>query len=319
LWHDRRRDFASHPFICGLLSIVIVGGCADAQRAEGESAKRAESTPHASSSAKPQAADAAKGDASAVPAPAPKELEPFTETIGNSLVTFDMVPIQGRVAKPGPGGTSAEFPAKSFWISKHEVTWDAYDIFVFRLDLPESERVLDGRGAVSRPSKPYGAPDRGFGHAGYPALGVTYHSAQKYCEWLSKKTGKKYRLPTEVEWRYAALAGAEQPPAAQGPDALAKVAWYWDNAEDKTHPVGKKEPNGWGVHDMLGNVAEWVTGRDGAPVAMGGSYDDDAKDVTIGSRKLPKPEWNATDPQNPKSMWWLSDAPFIGFRIVCEE
>ncbi len=73
------------------------------------------------------------------------------------------------------------------------------------------------------------------------------------------------------------------------------------------------------MHDILGNVAEWVTGRDGAPVAMGGSYDDDAKDVTIGSRKFPKPEWNATDPQNPKSKWWLSDAPFIGFRVVCEE
>lgn len=294
---DRCR--ASRPLVIVLLSIVISTGCATAQRAD--------STSDASSSAKSQAAAE------------PKKLEPFTETIPGSLVTFEMVPIPGRVVEPGPGGTSADFPAKSFWISKHEVTWDAFDIFVFRLDLTEKERTLEGRDAKSRPSKPYGAPDRGFGHAGYPALGMTYHSAQMYCEWLSKKTGKKYRLPTEAEWQYAAIAGAEQTPAALGPDALSKVAWFWDNAEDKTHPVGKKEPNGWGLHDMLGNVAEWVTGRDGTPVAMGGSYDDDAEDVTVGSRKLPKPEWNATDPQNPKSKWWLSDAPFIGFRVVCED
>ncbi len=300
---DRRR--ASRPLGIVLLSIVISTGCVTAQREASTQEAPAPASAPADAPAKPQAA--------------PKKLEPFTQTIPGSLVTFDMVPIQGRVARTGPGGTSAEFPAESFWIGKHEVTWDAFDIFVFRMDLTEKERTLDGRDAKSRPSKPYGAPDRGFGHAGYPALGMTYHSAQMYCQWLSKKTGKKYRLPTEVEWQYAAIAGAEQTPAAMGPDALAKGAWYWDNAEDKTHPVGKKEPNPWGLHDMLGNVAEWVTGRDGTAVAMGGSYDDDPEDVTIGSRKLPKPEWNATDPQNPKSKWWLSDAPFIGFRVVCEE
>jgi formylglycine-generating enzyme required for sulfatase activity len=310
LWNDGRR--ASSAWFVGMLSILISTGCASAQRAPvPEAAKRDASTPQASASAKPQAAEPK--------AAAPKKLEPFTETIPGSLVTFDMVPITAPLAKPDGGATSAEAPTKSFWISKHEVTWDAFDIFVFRLDLSEKERTLDGRDAQSRPSKPYGAPDRGFGHAGYPALGMTYHSAQMYCEWLSKKTGKKYRLPTEVEWQHAALAGAAQTPPALGADALAKVAWYWDNAEDKTHPVGKKEANGFGVHDTLGNVAEWVTGRDGTPAAMGGSYDDEAKEVTIGSRKLPKPEWNATDPQNPKSKWWLSDAPFIGFRVVCEE
>ncbi|HEV2292612.1 MAG TPA: SUMF1/EgtB/PvdO family nonheme iron enzyme [Tepidisphaeraceae bacterium] len=303
------RGGATGPLVIALLSIVLSIGCAQAQRSSSPSSdvkRNHASTSDASASATPQAAE-------------PKKLEPFTETIPGSLVQFEMVPIQGRVAAPGPGGTSVEFPAKSYWIGKHEVTWDAFDIFVFRLDLSEKERTLEGRDAQSRPSKPYGAPDRGFGHAGYPALGMTYHSAQMYCQWLSEKTGKKYRLPTELEWQYAAVADVEQTPPALGPEALAKVAWFWDNAEDKTHPVGKKEPNAWGLHDMLGNVAEWVRGRDGTPVAMGGSYDDDAKDVTIGSRKLPKPEWNATDPQNPKSKWWLSDAPFIGFRVVCEE
>jgi formylglycine-generating enzyme required for sulfatase activity len=272
--------------VIALSSLLISIGCVAAQRAP----------------EKPQA-------------PTPKKLEPFTETIPNSLVTFDMVPIPGKEAKAG----SDEPSIKPLFISRHEVTWDAYDIFVFRLDLAERERAAEGRDAQSRPSKPYGAPDRGFGHAGYPALAMTYHAAQKYCEWLSQKTGKKYRLPTEAEWQHACTAGAagaEQAPASA--DALGKVAWHWDNAEDKTHPVGKKEPNALGLHDMLGNVAEWAAGRDGNPVACGGSYDDEAKDVTPASRKLPEKAWNATDPQNPKSKWWLSDAPFIGFRVVCE-
>jgi formylglycine-generating enzyme required for sulfatase activity len=293
-WNGRRRGVARPLAI--MLSILVTAGCASAQRTA--------PTSQPSANAQPQAA---------------AKLEPFTETIPGSLIAFEMVPIPVSLKKPDAGATAAETPEKAFWISKHEVTWDAFDIFVFRLDLSEKERTLDGRGAISRPSKPYGAPDRGFGHAGYPALGMTYHSAQMYCEWLSKKTGKKYRLPTEVEWQHAALGGSAQAPAAMGVDELAKVAWYWDNAEDKTHPVGKKDANGFGVHDMLGNVAEWATGRDGTPVAMGGSYDDEPKDVTIGSRKLPKPEWNATDPQNPKSKWWLSDAPFVGFRVVCED
>jgi formylglycine-generating enzyme required for sulfatase activity len=284
-----------------LLSVVVAAGCANAQHAP---EKKESANPGASVSAKPQAA--------------PKALNPYTEKIPSSLITFDMVPVTGKVAKGG-ADASSEAPTKSFWISKHEVTWDAFDIFLFRLDMTEAERNQVGRDAQLRPSKPYGAPDRGFGHAGYPALAMTYHSAEMYCQWLSQKTGRTYRLPSEAEWQYACLAGADQSPAQQGAEALGKVAWYWDNAQDKTHPVGKKQPNGWGIYDMLGNVAEWATGRDGNPVACGGSYDDDAKDVTPGARKLPTKEWDATDPQNPKSKWWLSDAPFIGFRVVCEE
>jgi hypothetical protein len=52
---------------------------------------------------------------------------------------------------------------------------------------------------------------------------------------------------------------------------------------------------------------------------MGGSYDSDAKEVHCGAKKTQTPDWNSTDPQNPKSKWWLSDGPFVGFRIVCEQ
>ena len=95
--------------------------------------------------------------------------------------------------------------------------------------------------------------DRGFGRNGFPAGSIHHNEAQKYVKWLSKKTGKKYRLPTEAEWTYFARAGAE--PVTD----LKEVAWFWDNSDDKTHKVGGKSPNGWGLHDMLGNVMEFVT------------------------------------------------------------
>ena len=213
--------------------------------------------------------------------------------------------------------SSGEAPVKvgPFWIGKTEVTWDAYDIFVFRLDLTEQQKT-EGVDATSRPSKPYGAPDRGFGHQGYPALGVTFYAAEQFCQWLSAKTGKKYRLPTEAEWEYACRAGAA---SEEKPESLDRTAWYWENADDKTHPVGTKAPNAWGLYDMLGNVAEWCRGADGTPVVRGGSYNDRAAKVGVTARALQTPAWNATDPQNPKSKWWLANAPFVGFRVLREE
>ena len=124
----------------------------------------------------------------------------------------------------------------------------------------------------------------------------------------------------EAEWTYACKAGGD---GKVEKAELENVAWYVKNSDEKPHDVGKLKPNAWGLCDMLGNVAEYVTvptdPPDAKPVACGGSYDDEAKDVTPTARKRQDPTWNSTDPQNPKSRWWLSDGPFVGFRIVTEQ
>ena len=151
-------------------------------------------------------------------------LAPYTETIPDTQVTFDMVPVPagtfvmgspegeaGREADEGPQHT-VKLPA--FYMGKIEVTWDEYDQFGFSLDLQRKRKLgtqlsKEGADAVSRPTPPYADESWGWGKEKQPVIGITHYSAVKYCEWLSAKTGKKYRLPTEAEWEYAARAGTK--------------------------------------------------------------------------------------------------------------
>jgi formylglycine-generating enzyme required for sulfatase activity len=238
-----------------------------------------------------------------------------------------------------------------FWMGKFEVTWDEYDQFAFQLDIKKkkaagvdltkqvgTEQAAD---AVTRPTPPYADETFGFGRKGQPVICVTHHSAMEYCRWLSAKSGKTYRLPTEAEWEYACRAGTKTAYSfGDDASALGEYAWSVENAE-KPQPVGKKKPNPWGLYDMHGNVSEWCldhyvpdiysnftkiepvrgpvvlpSAKEYPYVARGGNWDDDAERLRSAARLASNPEWSVQDPQRPQSIWWHTDATFVGFRVV---
>jgi formylglycine-generating enzyme required for sulfatase activity len=230
---------------------------------------------------------------------------------------------------------SIKITVDSFWMEEHEVTYDEY--ILFQDENKDPAPVPDG---ITRPSPPYIDFTLGMGKTGgFPANSMSQYAALMYCKWLYKKTGIFYRLPTEAEWEYACRAGSETAyPFGNDETVLAKYAWYKDNSGEKYHAVKLLQPNAWGLYDMLGNVAEWTIDQYYAdyferiknnannpimipvtkyPITLkGGSFKDDAADVRSASRIPSEKKWNARDPQIPKSKWWNTDAPFIGFRII---
>ena len=180
----------------------------------------------------------------------------------------------------------------------------------------------------------------GMGKEGYPAVCMTQFAAKMYCKWLSAKTGRYYRLPTEAEWEYACRAGTTTAYSfGDDPEKLGDYAWFADNSDEKYHKVGKKKPNPWGLYDMHGNVAEWcldqyvadrykqlagkaadnpvvpVT-KEYPQVVRGGAWTDEAPLLRSAARRGSSKDWKAQDPQIPQSIWYHTDANFVGFRVV---
>lgn len=224
-------------------------------------------------------------------------LTPFTQSVGTTALEIELIPV--------PGGDGVD----SFYMTRMEIDWDLFDAFVFDVDeLP----VKGTPEAETRPTRPYMLVDRGFGHAGYPAISMSFRGARAFCDWMTEQTGRSWRLPTRREWSHACrLAAVPQ-------SAMDDYAWYEANAEWTTHPVGTKAPDAIGLHDIHGNVAEWAVDEDGGGIAMGGSFVSNLDGLACGSGQLDTKDWNESDPQIPRSIWWLADAPFIGFRIVTD-
>jgi formylglycine-generating enzyme required for sulfatase activity len=243
--------------------------------------------------------------------------ESFKVTVPGGMAEIEMLPVPGGVLDVvGPDGVEHK-QVKTFYMARTELTWDQWDPWYLFLDLPPQQRqkfpIAD---AKSRPSRQYSPMDHGWGHDGFPVTNQHVNASQMYCRWLSDKTGRKFRLPTEAEWEYAARAGgaAKQLTAAE----LERVAWFDKNSGEQTHPVAKLAPNAWGFYDMLGNVGEWVLTPDGTPVVAGGAFTDAAADVQVTARAKFDKSWDKSDDMDPLSRWWLYDAPFAGFRIVCD-
>jgi formylglycine-generating enzyme required for sulfatase activity len=242
--------------------------------------------------------------------------------IPKSVVEFEMVRIPGGQLEMTVNGEKKVIEVKPFWIGKYEVTWDEFDIFYLMKDLTQAEEVAENNRDKldpkrTRPTKPQGDPAHSLGHGKNPAGSLSFKSAGFYCQWLSAKTGRKFRIPTEAEWEYAARAGGSADPIKEK-DQLDKVAWFKDNSGEEFHPVGQKQPNAWGLHDTLGNVMEWVVGHDGKPVACGGSFMDRAPKISVGSRQMNLARWQM-DPQFPQSTWWFTDGHMVGLRVAMDE
>ena len=275
----------------------------------------------------------------------------YTQELSGTDLKFDMVSIPaGEFMMGSPENEAGRHPDEgplhsvkisAFWIGKHEVTWDLFEPFVYknqeirRSTLPLTQEV----DALTRPTRPYVDMTWGMGKEGFPAIGMTHYAAVQFCKWLYTRTGIFYRLPTEAEWEYACRAQSKGPYSIVEGSKLDEYAWYNDNSDNKTHPVGSKKPNAWGVYDMHGNVTEWTIDQYKAdtysaykntialnpivpaetlyPHAVrGGSYEDSASDLRSASRRGSNAEWKKIDPQIPKSNWWLTGGTFVGIRIV---
>lgn len=307
----------------------------------------------ATQSARPQD----EGQGNPAEAQTEAEMRLYTQEISGTTVKFDMVPIPGGKFVMGSPDSEADrnedegpqhqVEIAPFWMGKHEVTWDEYNVYTFTLDIKRRQvmnvEATDGdklADAVAHPTKPYVDMTFGMGKDGFPAICMTQYAAKRYCEWLSAKTGHYYRLPTEAEWEYACRAGSTTAYSfGDDPEKLDEYGWYFDNAGDKYHKVGEKKPNAWGLFDMHGNVAEWVldahddkfyaefvgklaTNPLNPPTetysrtVRGGSWDDDPEQLRSAARRASNPDWKKQDPQLPQSIWYLTDAQFLGFRIV---
>jgi len=293
---------------------------------------------------------------------------PFTQKIPGSEISFKMVPIPGGSFMMGSPdgekdrkddeGPQHEVRIDPFFMEEHEVTWAEYSLFLDNynrlgkkavVEIP-TDRMAD---AVTYPTPMYdveAAPklDRMGGRGDeYPAVIMSQFAARQYTKWLSKKTGRFYRLPTEAEWEYAARAGTKTAYFfGDDPSKLGDYAWFSSNSNESDgdpgyHPIMQKKPNPWGLYDIYGNVSEWCVDQyaDGwykqfagktadwkdainwpktqyPRVLRGGSYASDPPECRSAARSSSNRHLNEEDPQIPKSPHWLSDAFFVGFRVI---
>lgn len=298
----------------------------------------------------------------------------FIETIPNTTVSFNMKAIPGGSFKIGSPeneptrkpdeGPQKEVKISPFFMAEIEVSWEVYLAFYSataaegRSTDTEGTRTQSDVDAISGPTPPYGQPDQNWGLGSRPAITMSYHSAETFCKWLSQVTGKKYRLPTEAEWEYAARGGKETPFFFEGNvkdfaekgffgrmfgkenDSINNYVVYGKNSKSKTQEPEKIKANPFGLKNMLGNAAEYCSDwyspeaysqlTDGVSnpkgpasgeehVVRGGYFKSEISEVRSASREATQTvAWLKTDPQMPKSIWWLSDCNYISFRVVCE-
>ena len=282
---------------------------------------------------------------------AEREMADYKGRLQASDVDYEMIAIPGgeflmgsptdevgRAADEGPQQRAEVAP---FWMGKYEITWEQFFPFVnrwkvFDQKIPGDLPLWD-LCAVSGPSESVHAePGLGMGtESGFPAINMTQHCASKFCQWLSAQTGHYYRLPTEAEWEYACRAGTTTAYYfGDDPAMLGEYDVFDPNGERVGYEkVGTRKPNPWGLFDMHGNVCELcldqyyadayagkrqtIPAKDLYPRVMrGGSWYDEAVELRSAARSFTSENFKARDWRQPRSIWFFSDAPWLGFRIV---
>ena len=272
----------------------------------------------------------------------PERFETFTETVPGTNASIRMVAVPGgefllgspadEAFRRDDEGPQRRVRVSPFFMAETEITWRQFWAFY-------NETMSEGRtppsviyannsrpgvDAVSGPTPPFGLPDQGWGMGERPAITMTHYAAETFCQWLSLKTGKHYRLPTEAEWEYAARAGTSTPyffpgeprrfSAPRGLRALwskadtsiiARYSVYSGNSPARTLEPLAVKANPFGLKNMGGNVMEYCADwyapdayssiADGAldpkgpdsgseHVVRGGSYADDAAELRSAAR-----------------------------------
>jgi formylglycine-generating enzyme required for sulfatase activity len=267
----------------------------------------------------------------------------YEAAVPESGFKIKMVPLKGgnfRIANYASSGKATVetkvVTLSDFWMGAYEITHDQFGVFYKDETITQGSKV----DAVTRPTAQYIDLSWNMGKdGGFPVNSLSHDAALMFCRWLYQKTGIFYRLPSEAEWEFACRAGTNTLyPFGNDEKLLEQYAWFKKNSNNKYQPVGLKKPNQWGLYDMLGNVCEWtldqfdekyfntigpqpidpvIAPKSRYPKSLrGGSYSDPASLLENGYRFESEPDWNKRDPQVPKSRWWLTDAPFVGFRIV---
>lgn len=291
-------------------------------------------------------------------APASPELpKRYTESFkaeDGAQLQFEMVLIRGGRFLMGSGeeeagreddeGPRHEVVLSPFYLCTTETTLELFIAYYEEKISAKMQAAIAKAGnsdviAITCPTPVYGDLTMGYDKK-HPAMGMTWHNAVNFCEWLSQKTHRTYRLPTEAEWEYACRAGTDATFSfGDDPNGLKDYCWYEDNSFGETHEVGTKEANAWGLYDMSGNIREWVydfysptayaeTAKNGPAinptgakagkvhVARGGDFNSSAAEQRCAARAFEEGWWRMGDPQMPKSKWWLPDMDIIGFRVA---
>lgn len=245
----------------------------------------------------------------------------IVERVPKELLRFELVQVPGgrvSVDDPAHPGERVAVDVRPFYMTRHEVRWDEFGWWLYRETFNRDPETS------IQPTEVMVTPDQGYGTEGFPAITVNANLAAAYCRWLTAGTGHRYRLPTEAEWLWACLAG--EPERVWAPAELDAVAWYGGTMVNPTRlpegpgpmPVGTKQPNRYGLYDMLGNVSEWCVRLDGTTITAGGSWRDPADQVHPRARVPFNPAWQRSQRLRKANNYWLWDAPWVGLRVVRE-